>query len=95
MEIEHAALAGTARASNDAERDDFRSTAAEGTAGAVEFVQAQTDITRRHTAREARRRSIEGYADLNATIGSTREARRAGTSAATSATAISNTAMAM
>ena len=38
---------------------------------------------------------LAGYEDLNATIGSTREARRAGTSAATSATAISNTAMAM
>ena len=43
----------------------------------------------------ALRARARGYEDLNATIGSTREARRAGTSAATSATAISNTAMAM
>jgi len=95
MEIEHAALPGIVSASNDVESDDFRSSAVAGIPGSVGFVHAQTHITRAPTARKARAGlPIEAYEDLNATIGSTREARRAGTSAATSATAISNTAMA-
>jgi hypothetical protein len=35
MDIEHAALAGIAKASNDVERDDFRSPAVKGMPGAV------------------------------------------------------------
>jgi len=77
--------------------------------GAARERRSRSDQTGRTEAQEGRviRRGLlplrirdrsmalpEGYEDLNATIGSTREARRAGTSAATNATAISNTAMA-